>query len=467
VILGFLLSLRISSSISKELRGILSNLVGNADEVSSTVSDLSSSSDGLSSSVSNQASAIQETAASIEEIRAMVQKNSDNSSESATISARSKDEAKMGKKSVDDVIHAVQEIDSSNKMIQNEVQSGNKRILEIVDIIREIEVKTKVINEIVFQTKLLSFNASVEAARAGEHGKGFSVVAEEIGNLASMSGSAASEITNLLSESTSKVDNIVSTTTQNVEALMKEVAEKVLRGSRLAIGCGEVLDKIVANADHLSTMVESISSASREQATGVNEIARAIQLLETSAQESSIETQNIYGTSSRLADQTKSLNLSSHRLLVLVEGGTNNSKTYVNSFVWKDRYSLGVEKMDDEHKILIEKINNLVLGINKGSQKSTIKRLFVDLAEYTKSHFADEEAYMASISYPDLRQHQEIHKRLLNQVTEFEGQIERSDFEPTTLISFLNDWLIKHILAVDMRYADFSRSSELEGRKAS
>ncbi|NCN95129.1 MAG: hypothetical protein GW917_00225, partial [Bdellovibrionales bacterium] len=84
----------------------------------------------------------------------MVQKNSDNSSESATISARSKDEAKMGKKSVDDVIHAVHEIDSSNKMIQNEVQSGNKRILEIVDIIREIEVKTKVINEIVFQTKL-------------------------------------------------------------------------------------------------------------------------------------------------------------------------------------------------------------------------------------------------------------------------------------------------------------------------
>ena len=60
---------------------------------------------------------------------------------------------------------------------------SNKEIQEIVKVIAEIGNKTKVINDIVFQTKLLSFNASVEAARAGENGKGFAVVAEEVGKL--------------------------------------------------------------------------------------------------------------------------------------------------------------------------------------------------------------------------------------------------------------------------------------------
>ena len=58
----------------------------------------------------------------------------------------------------------------------------------------QIKDKVNIINDIVFQTKLLSFNASVEAARAGENGKGFAVVAEEVGNLASVSGKAANEI---------------------------------------------------------------------------------------------------------------------------------------------------------------------------------------------------------------------------------------------------------------------------------
>jgi methyl-accepting chemotaxis protein len=76
----------------------------------------------------------------------------------------------------------------------NQINYSNEQMSEIVKVIQEIETKTKVINDIVFQTKLLSFNASVEAARAGEQGKGFAVVAEEVGNLAQMSGNAAKEI---------------------------------------------------------------------------------------------------------------------------------------------------------------------------------------------------------------------------------------------------------------------------------
>lgn len=77
---------------------------------------------------------------------------------------------------------------------------SNKKITEITKVISEVAAKTQVINEIVFKTKLLSFNASVEAARAGDQGRGFSVVAEEVGNLAKMSGDAAKEISNITEE---------------------------------------------------------------------------------------------------------------------------------------------------------------------------------------------------------------------------------------------------------------------------
>jgi methyl-accepting chemotaxis protein len=89
------------------------------------------------------------------------------------------------------------------------MNKSNDEISSIVKVIAEIGDKTKVINDIVFQTKLLSFNASVEAARAGEQGKGFAVVAEEVGNLATMSGKAAEEISSMLGDSMGKVELIV------------------------------------------------------------------------------------------------------------------------------------------------------------------------------------------------------------------------------------------------------------------
>ena len=78
------------------------------------------------------------------------------------------------------------------------------------------------INDIVFQTKLLSFNASVEAERAGEHGKGFAVVAQEVGNLATMSGESAEEITKILDESVKMVQKLVSSNQVEIEKLVQE-----------------------------------------------------------------------------------------------------------------------------------------------------------------------------------------------------------------------------------------------------
>jgi methyl-accepting chemotaxis protein len=95
----------------------------------------------------------------------------------------------------------------------------NENMADIVKSIAEIKTKTNVINDIVFQTKLLSFNASVEAARAGEHGKGFAVVAEEVGALAAMSGNASKEIAQLLDGSLSRVTVLADETKQRADGI--------------------------------------------------------------------------------------------------------------------------------------------------------------------------------------------------------------------------------------------------------
>ncbi|MEO0335418.1 MAG: methyl-accepting chemotaxis protein, partial [Pseudomonadota bacterium] len=129
-------------------------------------------SEKLSGAAVQQASSLQETVSSADEISAMVSRNATGAEESSEKSAKSRSNVEKASESVDRMLNAIRKISSSNKEMVDELNSSNDEIAGIVKVIREIGDKTNVINDIVFQTKLLSFNASVEAARAGEHGKG-------------------------------------------------------------------------------------------------------------------------------------------------------------------------------------------------------------------------------------------------------------------------------------------------------
>ncbi|MBS1984951.1 MAG: hypothetical protein JST16_12350, partial [Bdellovibrionales bacterium] len=192
-ICGSFIGFRVINGVVRRLRGFSSELGAEASSVLSTSNEIGSSSQSLASASTQAASALQQTAASIEEMTAMVKKSTENAAKSNQVSSESLASVNRGKSSLDEVIRAIDEINQNNTRIMTETEESNRQITDIVKVITEIGAKTKVINDIVFQTKLLSFNASVEAARAGEHGKGFAVVAEEVGNLASMSGNAAKE----------------------------------------------------------------------------------------------------------------------------------------------------------------------------------------------------------------------------------------------------------------------------------
>lgn len=278
----------LSTSIAKELRGIADGLMYEASEVSKVASQITIASEDLSTATNQQTTALQETSSAIAETSAMISKNADNATTSSTVSQESERSVERGRRAVEAVVQSIQEISRSNNDIMVQIEESNREISDIVRVIAEIESKTKVINDIVFQTKLLSFNASVEAARAGEHGKGFAVVAEEVGKLAQMSGNSAKEISDMLDGSIKKVEQIVAKTQTRVTGLVQSAKEKVQVGTSTAENCNQILEEIVANVARVGSLVSEISDASQEQSKGVSEISRAMHELDAVAQRNSV-----------------------------------------------------------------------------------------------------------------------------------------------------------------------------------
>ncbi|MEQ1876854.1 MAG: methyl-accepting chemotaxis protein [Bdellovibrionia bacterium] len=276
--------LYISNGLTKSISAAVGRMREAADKGAESSNKLVNASSKVSSASTEQASAIQETVATLNQINAMVGKSVDNAGKAAKVSGASRDVATKGKRAVGEMITAIDEITASNAHIMKQIDESTSRITEIVKVITEIANKTKVINDIVFQTKLLSFNASVEAARAGEHGKGFAVVAEEVGNLAQMSGNAAKEIGEMLSSSILRVQSIVTDTKSQVEKLVQVGKSKVEAGLVTAKRCEEVLEEVVGNVNQANSMISEISVASKEQAQGINEISRAMGQLDEATQ---------------------------------------------------------------------------------------------------------------------------------------------------------------------------------------
>jgi methyl-accepting chemotaxis protein len=306
-VLGISIAFFVLRSVSHSINDVIANLTDNSHQVTSAAHQVASSSEELSQAATEQASSLVETASSVEELNAMIKKNADNAKRTSDIANSSKLSAEHGKDVVRDMILAIEDINVSNTKIMQSVEESNQKMAEIVAVISEIGNKTKVINDIVFQTKLLSFNASVEAARAGENGKGFAVVAEEVGNLAHMSGNAAKEITTMLDGSISKVRGIADETKQKVSHLIMEGKQKVEAGTKIAKNCGNVLDEIVANISNVNTMSDEISIACQEQAQGVQEITKSMGQLDQVTQINAATSEQAASAAEELSAQAESL----------------------------------------------------------------------------------------------------------------------------------------------------------------
>lgn len=316
------------------LAAVLSKTSGQVDSASQQIAATATQ---LSQAATEQAASLEETAASIEEMSSMVSKNSENAKRTAGTSDESRSKAEHGQQVVTQMVQSMDDINVANNEIMKQINESNARMADIVKVIQEIGNKTKVINEIVFQTKLLSFNASVEAARAGEHGKGFAVVADEVGKLAQMSGNASKEISMMLDGSMKKVESIVHETKSNVERLVAQGREKVSAGTEIAKQCGDVLNEIVQNVGNVSQMASEISTASQEQAQGVHELTEAMNQMDQVTQQNASTSAESARSAEALAAQSASLKAAVQSLLQTVQGQNAQNTQQDFKFVSKTK----------------------------------------------------------------------------------------------------------------------------------
>jgi len=309
--------------ISLQIDSVAKSLSNGATQVATAATDISRGSTSLSESATEQAAALQETSSAIEEISAMVGKSAENASRSRENASESQRKIQTGKSAINDMLGSIRDIEASNQAIIRQMEANAREFDEFVKVIAEIGSKTRVINDIVFQTKLLSFNASVEAARAGEHGKGFAVVAEEVGNLASMSGSAAKEITALLDQSTNKVRSVVEASRASVQSLIESAKKSLEAGNNNAARCDRVFDEIATEASEVGSMLNEIATGAEEQATGVREVTVAMNQLDQLTQHNSGIAGKSASNARELEEQARQVRALVAQLEIVLNGETS------------------------------------------------------------------------------------------------------------------------------------------------
>lgn len=125
-------------------------------------------------------------------------------------------------------------------------------------------------------------------------------------------------------------------------------------------------------------------------------------------------------------------------------------------FDWKDDYSVGVEDMDSQHKVLIVAINRLHEAMKSGKAKEIQKKILDELIDYTTVHFTAEEKIMRQYAYPGLDEQKKQHQQFVSKLAGFledynSGKLMLS----LEIMKFLRDWLSNHIRKIDKQYSDF------------
>ena len=230
----------------QDMNGSLIHIVTQVREgtasLATATSQIASGNMDLSSRTEEQASALEETAASMEQLTATIKQNFESGAHANSLAETASAVAVKGGSVVAQVVHTMEAIHESST--------------KIADIIG-------VIDGIAFQTNILALNAAVEAARAGEQGRGFAVVASEVRSLAGRSALAAKEIKTLIGDSVGNV---------------KE-------GCQLVEQAGSTMDEIVVHVRRVADLMREITTASKEQALGIEQVNEAVSQMDMVTQQ--------------------------------------------------------------------------------------------------------------------------------------------------------------------------------------
>ena len=253
-----------ANKMAERIGSTIAEIKASAAEVTNASAEISTSTTDLSQRTEEQAASLEETSASMEEISATVKKNAENAQEANASAAGTREVADRGGQVVAQAVEAMARIEDSSRKISD--------IIGVID-------------EIARQTNLLALNAAVEAARAGEAGRGFAVVASEVRSLAQRSSQAAKDIKDLITNSNDQVKD----------------------GVDLVNRAGAALTEIVESIKTVAAIVSDIANASAEQATGIEQVNKALTQMDEVTQQNSALVEENAATAKTLEHQAKAM----------------------------------------------------------------------------------------------------------------------------------------------------------------
>ena len=250
------------NAMATRLQDTIGSIVVATREITNASAELSGSTSDLSQRTEEQAASLEQTSASMEEISATVRNNAENAQQANQSANNTREVADRGGQVVAKAVSAMARIEDSSRKISD--------IIGVID-------------EIARQTNLLALNAAVEAARAGEAGRGFAVVASEVRSLAQRSSQAAKDIKDLITNSNSQVKD----------------------GVDLVNRAGAALHEIVNSIKDVVHIVSNIANASVEQATGLEEVNKALTQMDEVTQQNSALVEENAATAKTLEQQAR------------------------------------------------------------------------------------------------------------------------------------------------------------------
>lgn len=314
IILGLALLIISVQKVNRQIIRLLDSLKDKSLALENVSENLLNLSNQMNSSSENIAESAQKTAQATDHINKMTVQNSSLAEQSKESAKKCMSASLEGIGAVEEVLNSIQSVSNTSDEMLQVIHENNNKVSSIINLIENIREKTNVINDIVMQTRLLSFNASVEAARAGELGKGFSVVAEEVGKLANLSGVAAKEIGDLLVSSTKEVDDIAKNTIESMNRYSIEIQSKLKHSNERAHISSELISKMKFNVASVEGITENICQSSNEQSLGLKEVNKAIQDIDHVTSEQTHKSQKCFEIAEQLKQHSSELTIQTQLL---------------------------------------------------------------------------------------------------------------------------------------------------------